>query len=152
LVFGMLLLMVVGALFITAEYRRGLIRVTLAASPRRGRVLSAKALVVGLVSFVLGVPATAIAVISGARLSRSAGQYVLPVGLATELQVIVGTAALLAVSVVLALALGTILRRGALAVVAVFAVVLLPYVLGYTSVLPPSAARWFFQATPAAAF
>ena len=41
-------------MFITAEYRRGLIRVTLAASPRRGRVLAAKAIVVGSVAFVAG--------------------------------------------------------------------------------------------------
>ena len=41
-------------MFMTAEYRRGLIRTTLAASPRRGRVLAAKALVVGAVAFVAG--------------------------------------------------------------------------------------------------
>ena len=38
-----------GAVFITAEYRRGMIRTTLAASPRRGRVLAAKAIVIGSV-------------------------------------------------------------------------------------------------------
>ena len=41
---------VLGALFMTAEYRRGLIRLTLAASPRRGRVLAAKAIVIGAVT------------------------------------------------------------------------------------------------------
>ncbi len=44
---GLVALAVVAAMFITAEYRRGLIRVTLTASPRRGRVLAAKAVVVG---------------------------------------------------------------------------------------------------------
>ncbi|HEV2375904.1 MAG TPA: ABC transporter permease subunit [Streptosporangiaceae bacterium] len=152
LIFGMLVLMVVGVLFITAEYRRGLIRTTLTASPRRGRALAAKVLVAGLAAFVLGLPATALAVVAGAQLSRNGGQYVLPVGWPTELRVIAGSAALLGVATVLAVAVGTILRRGVLAVVTVFAVVLLPYVLGYTSVLPPSGARWFFQVTPAAAF
>ena len=38
----------------TAEYRRGLIRTTLAASPRRGRMLAAKALVIGAVAFAAG--------------------------------------------------------------------------------------------------
>ena len=37
---ALIVLVVVGAMFITAEYRRGLIRVTLAACPRRGRVLA----------------------------------------------------------------------------------------------------------------
>ena len=44
---GLIAVVVVAAMFITAEYRRGLIRITLAASPRRGRVLAAKAVVIG---------------------------------------------------------------------------------------------------------
>jgi len=35
---GLIPLIVVGAMFITAEYRRGLIRVSLAAAPRRGQL------------------------------------------------------------------------------------------------------------------
>ena len=49
---GLIAIAVVATMFITAEYRRGLIRVTLAASPRRGQVLAAKAIVVGAVAFV----------------------------------------------------------------------------------------------------
>ena len=44
---GLIAMVVVGVMFMTAEYRRGLIRTTLAASPRRGRVLAAKAVVLG---------------------------------------------------------------------------------------------------------
>ncbi len=55
---GLIALIVVATLYITAEYRRGLIRVTLAASPRRGRVLAAKAIVIGAVTFVTGLAAT----------------------------------------------------------------------------------------------
>ena len=51
---GMIVVIVLAAMFVTAEYRRGLIRTTLAASPRRGRLLAAKALVIGLVTFVAG--------------------------------------------------------------------------------------------------
>ena len=36
-VVGLIAVIIVAALFMTAEYRRGLIRLTLAASPRRGR-------------------------------------------------------------------------------------------------------------------
>jgi len=42
---GLIAVVVVATMFITAEYRRGLIRTTFAASPRRGRVLAAKAIV-----------------------------------------------------------------------------------------------------------
>ena len=50
-----------GAVFITGEYRRGMIRTTLAASPRRGRVLAAKAIVIGSVTFVAGLTGAAVA-------------------------------------------------------------------------------------------
>src|SRR3984957_13467699 len=56
---------VVGAVFVTTEYRRGLIRVTLAASPRRGRVLASKAIVAGGISFVAGLAAAALVVPGG---------------------------------------------------------------------------------------
>ena len=51
---GLIVVVVIGAMFMTAEYRRGLIRTTLAASPRRGRVLAAKAVVIGLGQFAAG--------------------------------------------------------------------------------------------------
>ena len=151
-IFGLIVLVVIGAMFVTTEYRRGMIRVTLAASPRRGRVLAAKAVVIGLVSFVLGLPAAALAVVVGSRLSRGHGVYVLPVGWATELQVIAGTAALLAMAAVLAVAVGTILRRGVAAVATVIVVFILPYILGDTSVVGPSVSEWMFRLTPVAAF
>ncbi len=77
---------VVAALFITAEYRRGLIRTTLAASPRRGQVLAAKALVIGAVSFAAGLAAAVIAVVYGNRLARSEGIYLFHVTWLTELR------------------------------------------------------------------
>ena len=67
---GLIAVIVVATIFITAEYRRGLIRITLAASPRRGRVLAAKAIVIGSVTFVAGLAAAAAAVIFGAQLAQ----------------------------------------------------------------------------------
>src|SRR5580692_4145164 len=102
---GLLIMIVIAAMFITVEYRRGLIRTTLAASPRRGRLLAAQAVVIGLVTFVLGSAAAAVAVIAGLRLSRAGGQYVLPVSSLTELRVIAGTGLMLALGCVLALSI-----------------------------------------------
>jgi ABC-type transport system involved in multi-copper enzyme maturation permease subunit len=78
--------------------------------------------------------------------------YVFPVPALTEVRVVVGTAALLAVAAVLALAVGTLLRRSAGAVTAVIVAIVLPYILAVASVLPAGAAEWLTRLTPAAAF
>jgi ABC-type transport system involved in multi-copper enzyme maturation permease subunit len=147
---GLLIMIVIAAMFITVEYRRGLIATTLAASPRRGRLLAAKAVVIGLVTFLLGTAAVAVAVIAGSQISRDTGIYVLPVGWLTEARVIVGTGAMLAVASVLALSIGTALRRSVAAVAAVIVAIVLPYVLGVSGVLPASASEWILRVTPAA--
>jgi ABC-type transport system involved in multi-copper enzyme maturation permease subunit len=149
---GLVILAVIAAMFITVEYRRGLIRTTLAVSPRRGRLLAAKTVVIGLVTFVAGSVAVAIAVIVGKILSRGAGVYVLPVSWLTEARVILGTGAMLAVTAVLALAIGTLLRRSVVTVATVIVALVLPYILGVSGVLPVAAAQWVLRVTPAAAF
>jgi ABC-type transport system involved in multi-copper enzyme maturation permease subunit len=149
---GLIVVVVIGAMFMTAEYRRGLIRTTLAATPRRGRVLAAKAVVIASVTFAAGLAASVIAVVVGVRLSRDQGVFVFPVSWLTWLRVVAGTAALLAVAAVLALALGTMLRRSAAAVTAAIVAIVVPFVLGVAEVLPFGAAEWLLRVTPAAAF
>jgi ABC-type transport system involved in multi-copper enzyme maturation permease subunit len=149
---GLIVLIVVATLFVTAEYRRGLIRTTLAASPRRGRVLATKAVVLGAVAFVAGLAAAVVAVPLGARILRANGGHLDPVSSLTQLRVVAGTAALLAVAAVLALAVGTVLRRSVAAVSAVIVAMVLPYVLAVASVLPTGTAGWLLRLTPAAAF
>ncbi|MER6950124.1 ABC transporter permease subunit [Nonomuraea sp. NPDC000554] len=149
---GLIVVIVVAVLFITAEYRRGLIRTSLLASPRRGRMLAAKALVVGAVTFVAGLAATGAVVPIGTRILRSNGNQVLPVSTLTELRVVAGTAALLAVVAVFALALGALFRNSAAAVTAAIAVVVVPHVLATASVLPVGVSQWLLRLTPAAGF
>jgi ABC-type transport system involved in multi-copper enzyme maturation permease subunit len=149
---GLIAVIVVGVMFITAEYRRGLIRTTLAASPRRGRVLVAKAIVIGSVAFVAGLVAAAVALPLDARILRANGNLLLPVPPLTELRVVAGTAALLAVAAVLALAVGAVLRRSAAAVTAGIVAIVLPYILATAYVLPTGPSRWLLRLTPAAAF
>lgn len=148
---GLIVVVVVGAMFITAEYRRGLIRTTLTASPRRGQVLAAKAMVLGAVTFPTGLVAASIVVVVGKRVLRDNGVYIHPASTATELRVIVGTAALLAVAGVLALGLGALLRRSVTAVTTAVVVIVLPYLLAMT-VLPAGPAQWLLRISPAAAF
>ncbi|GLW96503.1 ABC transporter permease subunit [Microtetraspora sp. NBRC 16547] len=149
---GLIVVIVAAVMFVTAEYRRGLIRTSLLAGPRRGRVLAAKATVIGTVTFVAGLAAAGIAVVVGTRILRSNGNPVLPVSTLTELRVIAGVAALLAVAAVLAFALGALFRNSAAAVTVAVAVIVVPHVLATTSVLPLGAAQWLLRLTPAAGF
>jgi ABC-type transport system involved in multi-copper enzyme maturation permease subunit len=150
---GLIVVIVVGAMFVTTEYRRGLIRTTLAAAPARGRVLAAKAVVIGSVTFVAGVIGAAPVIPVGASLLRSHGNYVFPMSTLTGVRLIAGTAVLLAITAVLALAAGTILRHAAGAITAVIAVTVVTYFFSAPlAVLPASAADWLLRVTPAAGF
>ena len=150
---ALIAVIVVAALFIAAEYRRGLIRLTFAASPARGQVLAAKAVVIGAITFVAGLAGTAGAMLAGPALLRSNGNFILPVSALTEVRVLAGTAALLAAIAVLALAVATILRSGAAAVTTLIVAVVLPYLLAIAlPVLPLSAAGWLLRVTPVAGF
>jgi len=150
---GLIAVIVVATMFMTAEYRRGLIRVTFTASPGRDRVLAAKAVVIGSAAFAAGLAGAAAAVPLAEWRLRANGSYILPAGLVTEVRVVAGTAALLAVAAVLALGLGTILRHSAGTVTALIVLLVLPYFFAtQLAVLPAGVAGWLLRLTPAAAF
>jgi ABC-type transport system involved in multi-copper enzyme maturation permease subunit len=152
---GLIPLIVVGAMFITGEYRRRLIWVSLSASPRRGRLLAAKVVVLGTVSFATGLIAATVAVVIGTHRLASTGVPVWPAPVLTEARLIVGTAALLAMAAVLALAIGTILRRSAPAITAAIVLIFVPYLLGSGPQQRPQGGaggtEWLLRITPAAA-
>jgi len=143
---------VLAALFLTSEYRRGLIRTTFAATPHRGRVLAAKAIVIFAVTFVAGLVAGAVALPVGAKMLRDNNNLLFPISWVTELRLVAGTAALLAVTAVFALAVAALLRRSVATVVVVIGLTVLPYILASASVLPADAGRWLLRLLPAAAF
>jgi hypothetical protein len=152
---GLLAVIALGALFITTEYRRGLICTTFAASPRRGRVLAAKAIVIGSVAFAAGLAGAAVALPIAENKLHSGGwaSSVYPVWSLTSsrgLQIVVGTAGLLAVAAILALSAGAVLRRSAGAIAAVVVLLIVPLILG--AILPQGPADWMLRLTPAAAF
>jgi hypothetical protein len=149
---ALIAVIVVGALFITTEYRKKLIHVTLAASPRRVRVLLAKAIVLGAVTFVAGLAGAVLAVPLGVRLARANGVHIFPVASSTELRVALGTGALLVTASILALSVGAIFRNSASAVTTVIVAIVLPYLLIANPFMPTSVANWLTRVTPAAAF
>jgi ABC-type transport system involved in multi-copper enzyme maturation permease subunit len=147
---GLIAIVAVAAMFFTTEYRRGLIRTTLAATPRRGAVLAAKAVVIGAVAFVTGLIASVIAIAVGIPKEEGHGQVLLTVPALTEARVIVGTAALLAAAAVFAVALGAVLRRSAAAITVAVVAVVLPFLLAGLNIVPSGAAAWLLRLTPAA--
>jgi hypothetical protein len=149
---GLVVLIAGAAQFGAAEFRRGLIRTTLLAVPGRGRVLLAKAGVLGAAGFGAGLLAAGVLVPLGTALLRAGGTHVLPVTTGVELRVVLGTAVLFGAVAVLAGALGALLRRGVVAVLAGVALVVLPVVLADVAALPDAVARWLLRLTPAAGF
>ncbi|MDG4860285.1 ABC transporter permease subunit [Streptomyces sp. T-3] len=152
---GLVLVAALGVLFITAEYRRGMIRTTLMASPRRPRVLAAKAVVIGTVVFLAGLVASVASFLISQPILRDNGhvrpyfhEFSLTDGPA--LRAVIGTAAVLALIAVLALGLGALLRHTAAAIATVVVLFVLPLIL--VSGLPLGLAQWLEQVTPVAGF
>ncbi|MFC6016724.1 DUF1349 domain-containing protein [Plantactinospora solaniradicis] len=150
---GLMPIVALGALFITAEYRRGMIRTTFAASPRRGRVLAAKSLVLGAATFGVGLVACVTAFLASQPGQRASG-FKPPLFPTPSLldwpvsRAVVGTAVVLALVAVFSLAVGTILRRSAAAITAVIVLIVLPQMVA--GALPLTAAEWLMRLTPAA--
>src|SRR5262249_4170561 len=138
---------------ITSEYATGLIHTTFTALPRRGRVLAAKAALVGGSVFVASLVAAAIAFVAGQHLLRANGYgppgypvWTLPAGAARR--AVLGSALFLAALAVLALGVGTIVRRSAAAITAVLALLLMPLLVA--PALPDHARRLLQRLTPGA--
>ncbi|MGH3189125.1 MAG: ABC transporter permease subunit [Streptosporangiaceae bacterium] len=147
---GLIAIVTVAAMFFCTEYRRGLIRTTLAATPRRGAVLAAKAVVIGAAAFVAGLVAAIVSIALGVPKEENSGQVLLTVPALTEVRVIVGTAAMLALAAVFAVALGAILRRSAAAITIAVLVVVMPFLLSALHVFPAGVGDWLLRLTPAA--
>ncbi len=147
---GQVAIVAMAVLSVTAEYRRGTLRTTLAAFPGRGRVLAAKAVVVGLASLAAGLAAAAGSVLLARPVQRSHGLATPSLGDGAVLRAVLGTAVLLAVIGVFSVAVAVIVRRSAPAMTIVLLLLLVPQIVA--TGLPLSAARWLERLTPAAGF
>ena len=145
-IFALLFVIVLGTVFATSEYRRGLIRTTFAASPRRGHVLAAKAIVAGSAAFAAGASATAVAEVITRHVLAASGSYLFPQSAPALTRIIIGTGLLLGLAAALAVALGMMLRRSAVAVTAGVVLLVLPGILGSAT------GNWLMRLTPTAAF
>ncbi len=147
-VVGLIMVIVVAVLFVFAEDSAGRNRISKRASPER-RALAAKALVLGLVTFATQLVAVVIAVQLGKRIMLANGGFQ-AVNLLTELRVMVGTAAVVAVAAVFALALGALFRRRIVAMSVGMALTVVPFVLAFVNL--GAVFQWLLRLTPAAGF
>ncbi|MDT0269490.1 ABC transporter permease subunit [Streptomyces sp. DSM 44915] len=139
---ALLLAAVLGALVVCGEYGSGTMRATVAAVPRRGTVLAAKAALLTGVLYVLALPSCAAAYLVGdALLDDSYAQ-------GDPLPALFGVAAAFPLAGLLGLALGTLIRHGAGAITAVVGVLLLPELL---APLFGPAEPWIAGVSPTAA-
>lgn len=150
---GSLAVIAVSVLFVTVEYRRGMIRTTFAASPRRGAVLAAKALVAGIATFVVGAAACLAAFLLAYPLLRGNGlapPHFPEPSLADPavLRAVLGSAAVLALVAVLGVAVGTIVRHSAAAIAVVTSLFFLPAFLAQ-GLVAPELSDWLVRSTPA---
>jgi ABC-type transport system involved in multi-copper enzyme maturation permease subunit len=150
---GQIAVIAVAVLFITAEFKRGMIRTTFAASPRRGRVLAAKAMVIGTVTFALGVLASVVTFLIARPVLRGNGfgppAYELPsLTDGPVLRAIAGAALFLTMVALLGLGVGTILRRSAGAIAGLIVLLVVPFII--QGGFPLTVAQWLIRSTPIA--
>lgn len=147
---GIMALIAIGVLFATSEYRRGMIRTTFAATPRRGRVLAAKTIVLGATTFAVG-------------LVGAVGSFVLAIPILRDhdfvepafprpslmdgsvLRALLLTAAFMAGVAVVGLGIGVLLRHSAAAITITIVLVVLPLIIGM--ILPGNSPKWLMYTT-----
>ena len=118
-----LAIVVLGVLCISSEYSSGMIRASLIAVPKRGRVLAAKSLVFAGVTFVVGEVTCFVAFFVGRALISGHAPHA-ALGDPGVARAVVGGGLYLAALAVLSVAAGALLRHPAAAIACLMAVVL----------------------------
>lgn len=128
LIFGQLVIAVIGAMTITGEYGTGMIRTSMAAQPRRMVMLTAKLAVFTVVALVTGLVSSSASFFIGqsffSRLNRS-----VTLSDPNVLRAVIGGALFLTVAGLLSFGLGMILRHTAGAITAAVGVLFISFIL-----------------------
>jgi ABC-2 type transport system permease protein len=136
LLVGGIVFAVLGVRAVTAEYGSGMIRLSLTATPRRERLLAAKAVVVALVTLVAGTAMTVAMFVAAQAIL--AGYGVKSAGLfdGDALRAVLATAVTSPIVPLFALSLGFMLRSTAGAITSVLGLIFVPAIVG--AILPQS--------------
>ncbi len=134
--FATIVFAVLGVRAITAEYGSGMIRLSLTATPRRGRLLAAKAAIVALVTLAAGTVATLAMFVFAQEILAGYGVPSAGLGDGDALRAVLGTAVMSPLLPLFALALGFMLRSTAGAITSVLGLMFVPPIVG--ALLPQS--------------
>jgi ABC-type transport system involved in multi-copper enzyme maturation permease subunit len=127
--FTQLLIAVLGVLVVSSEYTTGLVRATFSAVPQRLPVLWAKAVLAAAVVLVVGLATVLIAFFT-AQAVLSAADVRISLGEPGALRAVVGSALYLAVTAVLGVAVGSLLRSAIGGIAGVFGLLYVVPVVG----------------------
>lgn len=142
--FGQLAITVLGVLLIASEFSTGMIRSTVLAAPRRTPVLAAKAVVLGAVVFVLAEVIAWASFFVGSAIVRKHATVTLSTP--GTLRAILGFGLVMALTALIALAVGALMRNTAGAIsVALGTNLVVPGLLG---LVPGSLGRHLSEAMP----
>jgi ABC-2 type transport system permease protein len=131
-----ILFLVLGVRAVTAEYGSGMMRLTLTATPRRARVLAAKALVVAGVTLAAALVCNVSMFLAAQGILGAYGLETASLRDGDALRAVLASSMLAPLFPLIALSLGFVLRSTAATIIAVLAVIFGPPFLG--GVLPRS--------------
>ncbi len=126
---------VLGVLAVTSEYSTGMIRTTFTAAPQRGTVIAAKAVVFGVASFAVGAIVSLFTFLVGQAILGHRG---VSLGAPGALRAVIGVGLYLGLLGILAVGLGTVIRRSAGAIAVLLGLL---FVLPALAPLLPSSIR-----------
>ncbi|MGE5595076.1 MAG: ABC transporter permease [Hyphomicrobiales bacterium] len=121
---------VLGVSIAAGEYTSGMIRLTLMATPRRGSILAAKTLIVGVATAVAGLFSVAVMFLAAQAIY---GSYNMPTASMSDpeaLRLVIGMGALAAAFPMLGVAFGFILRSTVAGITSILALSFVPDFLG----------------------
>lgn len=149
IIIGQLAFGVLGVLVVTAEYATGTIAPSVAAAPRRGQLLAAKATVLATATVLLGQLIGFTSFLVGQAVIAGAGAPHATLGQPHVLRAVIGCGLYLAAIGLLGLGLGAILRTTAGAIGALVSITLL--IRALAQALPEEMAKWMDRYWPTAA-
>lgn len=130
-IFGSILFVVLGVNLVATEYASGMIRQTMTVTPRRGRVLLAKVLVVSVIAMVAGIVVNVATFLTGQAVFAA---YDIPTASLSDgdafRAVVLGTAVTAPVLPILGISMAFLFRSGAIAITVVLAIIFMPSFFG----------------------
>lgn len=130
LVFTSILLTLIAVSFVASEYATGMIRLTLTATPRRGRVLLAKVLIITVVAIVLGFISVIGEFLLGQAIFGANGMQTATLGDSDASRAVIGLGLTAAALPLIGAALAVLFRSTAAAIATVLALIFTPAIFG----------------------